>query len=343
MYQVALSLSDGTSKSCLSTIDGVDIEGELVFTTAYPGYSQSITDPSYHGQILVFAFPCIGIYGLDEVDFQSSRPWVKAVVVQRLQDTEGTFEKWLAKWGVPVITGLDCRSLVLKLREIDTPMARISETREPPIVDTLGGGLVSEVSSSAVRNYGSGSTSVALIDYGTKMDIVRRLVDRGCSVTLLPHSVDPRLVLNGDFDGVLLSNGPGDPSLLPEEIGVVRELLGKIPILGICLGCQILALACGAETVRLPYGHRGGNHPVLDLRTGRAMVTSQNHGYAIDESSLKNTDLDISFRHLSDGTVEGISDPALRISGVQFHPEAGAGPMDGLWIFDDFVDTLRRT
>jgi carbamoyl-phosphate synthase small subunit len=221
-------------------------------------------------------------------------------------------------------------------------MARISKTGEPPVVDTLGAGLVSEVSSSAVRNYGSGSISVALIDYGTKMDIVRRLVDRGCSVTLLPHSADPRLVLDGDFDGVLLSNGPGDPSLLSEEIGVVRELLGKIPILGICLGCQILALACGAETVRLPYGHRGGNHPVLDLRAGRAMVTSQNHGYAIDESSLKGTDLDISFRHLSDGTVEGIADPALRISGVQFHPEAGAGPLDGLWIFDDFVDTLRR-
>lgn len=342
MYQLNLTLADGTSLPCRSTLPSPSMDGEIVFTTAYPGYSQSISDPSYHGQILVFAFPCIGLYGLDEEDLQSSRPWVRAVVIGRMEDMDEKVQVWLHRWNIPILVGIDCRGLILRVREIGTSMARLSNAAERPSIYDLGSSLVHDVSSRLPKCFGSGYPSLALIDYGVKSDIVRRLVRLGCSVTVLPHMSSVSTILNGGFDGVLLSNGPGDPSKLTEEISVVGALVGRIPLFGICLGCQLLALACGADTQRLPYGHRGSNHPVVDEKSGHAIITSQNHGYAIDEQSLDGTGLEVIFRHLADGTVEGVRHTETGAWGVQFHPEAGAGPLDALSLFDLFIDQVKE-
>lgn len=338
----SITLADGLSLPCLSSLSEKIVEGELVFTTVYPGYTQSLTDPSYCGQILIFAFPCIGIYGVDEEDFQSHRPWVEAVVVQSLDDLDGSVRNWLDSWKIPIITGVDCRNLILHLRESGTLMARISPETESPLADCVSDDLISVVSSESVETIGDGDVSVALIDYGVKGHIVKNLVDRGCRVVLFPYDSTSEDILSSNPDGVLLSNGPGDPSVLYDQVKVVKELSGRLPVFGICLGCQILSQACGAVTEKLSYGHRGGNQPVMDISRGRAIVTSQNHGYAVAESSIPGTGLEVTFRHLGDGTVEGVSHNDMALWGVQFHPEAGSGPLDALYLFDDFISRMKE-
>jgi len=346
MNDVWLTLSDGTSWLGKSDDRVPEVEGEVVFTTANSGYPQAISDPSFKGQMIIFAFPPVGIYGVDTSNLEGLRPWATAVLVQHLENTpdEGTVQlkEWLKKYNIPLIHDLDTRNLILKFREKGTLMGRLADDVKPPSLQSLPETLVDEVSTDEIVTSGEGSRTIGILDLGVKRNIIRELSGRDCKVTLFPSSTDADTLLSSGLDGLVLSNGPGDPSVLEDQVAKVRKLLGKIPLFGICLGTQILALSCGAKTSKLPYGHRGANQPVLQTCSGRAYVTSQNHGYAIVEDSLEDTGLEIIFRHLSDGTVEGISHRDFCAWGVQFHPEANPGPWDARELFDIFLEMTGR-
>ncbi|RLF06338.1 MAG: carbamoyl-phosphate synthase small subunit [Thermoprotei archaeon] len=348
--------------------------GEVVFTTGMVGYTESLTDPSYIGQILCFTYPLVGNYGVppysmtDEhglpLHFESWGIKVEGVVAHEVCFTPSHWssimdiDEWLRREGVPGIWGIDTRRLTAKLREQGVMMGALKTYEEG---DDLDIGELREL----VRRVEYGSTNyvvrasvnspvfyesmhghrglIAVIDCGVKLSIVRSLLRRGYDVILLPHNVTASEVMKLDPAGVVVSNGPGNPKLCMETIDVVRNLIEYgVPILGICLGHQIISLALGADTYKLPYGHRGQNKPCIDLRTGRCYVTSQNHGYAVDPSTLEGTGLKLWFINADDKTVEGVIDEGRRILGVQFHPEASPGPNDTAWVFDYFIKLLER-
>ena len=310
--------------------------GEAVFATAMTGYQELVTDPSYAGQILCFTAPMVGNYGVAPERSESADAQVAAVVMREARGPAWT--DWLAEHDVVALTGIDTRALVLHLREHGAMRAGINATLEEirALPEMAGRALAAEVSTADpyVAN-DEGDVRVAVVDYGCKRSIVRRLAAAGAAVTLYPHGVDADEL--AAHDGVVLSNGPGDPEPLRDEIATVSELLGRVPLLGICLGHQLLALATGHETYKLPFGHRGANHPVLDRSTGRVLVTSQNHGFAVRESEERGA------THVSlyDGTVEGLDYPELRARSLQFHPEAGPGPHDARPLIDSWVEELR--
>lgn len=339
-----LTLADGSVWEGRGEIAS-PVEGEAVFTTASCGYPQTLTDPSYNGQIIVFAFPPIGIYGIDKERLESRRVWARAVVITCLDETEkGRFEtlhSWMEEMGCPVISDADTRGLILKIRSCGSMMGRIAETPCPPESAALPDTLVSEASCREAVSYGSGDITIALIDYGVKENIIRSLLKRGCRVIRFPNSTAAEEVIASGADGILLSNGPGDPAVLDFEAEQISKMIGKKPLLGICLGNQLLARACGASTKKLSFGHRGANQPVLELATGRGIITSQNHQYAVDERSLSGTDLEVAYSHLGDGTVEGLRHRRYDAVSVQFHPEASPGPEDASYIFDNFVTRVR--
>jgi len=343
MTEMEIILEDGTSWSGLG--EGGSAQGEVVFTTASTGYPQAVSDPSFAGQILVFAFPMIGNYGVDEDLLESSRPWARAVVVSSLE--KGTslgpsFEEWLSRYGVPLISGVDTRSLVRHIRAKGALPGTVSPSgsRITPVKEEIH--PVVEVSVKNQEVFDGPGVTIAVIDYGLKRGIMRELLSRGCRVVRLPHYATREDILSLKPDGVLLGNGPGDPALLKEEIEVVASLLGKVPIGGICLGLQIAALASGASTYKLPFGHRGANHAVIDKRTGRGFVTSQNHGYAVLETSLGGTGLEVTHSNLGDGSIEGLRNSGLSIVAVQYHPEGSPGPRDGEEFFDEFLSMCER-
>jgi carbamoyl-phosphate synthase small subunit len=317
--------------------------GEAVFTTSMSGYQEVVTDPSYARQVVAFTAAMVGNYGVDDGRLESDRPHARGVVMRRAGGREWC--DWLAAHGVVALDEVDTRSLVLSLRKrgamraalvsgeasVDAIQARIAA--EPSMA---GRALAAEVSTEEPYTIGNGPIRVALLDYGCKRSIVRRLVAAGASVRVLPHTTTAEEVLAERPDGVLLSNGPGDPAALEAEIGTVRALVGLVPILGICLGHQLLARALGLETFKLPFGHRGANHPVLELATGRVLVTSQNHGFAVRGSGEA-----VSHVSLYDGTVEGVDLPGERARSVQFHPEASPGPHDARSIIADWVRKVR--
>ena len=317
--------------------------GEAVFTTAMSGYQEIVTDPSYAGQLVCFTAPMVGNYGVAPDRSESNRPHAAAVIMREARGPEWT--DWLADRGVPALSGVDTRSLVLHLRQhgamrgaVVTGDASLAELRRAVrAAPTMAGrALVHEVSTRepyvACRQ---GRRRVAVVDYGCKRTIVRRLAGAGAAVTVFPHDVDAAELVR--FDGVVLSNGPGDPEPLRAEVEVVRELLGRVPLLGICLGHQLLALAAGHRTFKLRFGHRGANHPVLERRTGRVLVTSQNHGFAVAPTQAHEA------THLSlyDETVEGLAFPRLHARSVQFHPEAGPGPHDAWALLDAWLGGLE--
>ena len=327
-----------------------DTVGELVFTTGMCGYVETLTDPSYAGQIVMQTYPLIGNYGIIREDFEGAC-CVKGYVVREYCDTPSNFrtdcdlDTYLKEQGVPGLFGVDTRELTRIIREHGVMNAAICDEIPAdltPIKTYAITGVVEAVSCKEPDRYqaeGEERFRVSLLDYGAKRNIVRELQKRGCTVTVLPATTSAEEILAADPDGVMLSNGPGDPTENTYQIEQIRKLLGKVPMFGICLGHQLTALAAGGSTYKLKYGHRGVNQPVRDLNGVRTYITSQNHGYAVDGDTVKLGK--VRFVNANDGTCEGIDYPELKAFTVQFHPEACTGPKDTTFLFDRFVELMK--
>ena len=327
-----------------------DTVGELVFTTGMCGYIETLTDPSYAGQIVMQTYPLIGNYGIIREDFEGAC-CVKGYVVREYCDTPSNFrtdcdlDTYLKEQGVPGLCGVDTRELTRIIREHGVMNAAICDEIPAdltPIKTYAITGVVEAVSCKEPDRYpaeGEECFRVSLLDYGAKRNIVRELQKRGCTVTVLPASTSAEEILAAGPDGVMLSNGPGDPAENTYQIEQIRKLLGKVPMFGICLGHQLTALAAGGSTYKLKYGHRGVNQPVRDLNGVRTYITSQNHGYAVDGDTVKLGK--VRFVNANDGTCEGIDYPELKAFTVQFHPEACTGPKDTTFLFDRFVELMK--
>ena len=327
-----------------------DTVGELVFTTGMCGYVETLTDPSYAGQIVMQTYPLIGNYGIIREDFEGAC-CVKGYVVREYCDTPSNFrtdcdlDTYLKEQGVPGLFGVDTRELTRIIREHGVMNAAICDEIPAdltPVRTYAVTGVVEAVSCKAPVIHpaeGERRFRVSLIDYGAKRNIIRELQKRGCEVTVLPAAVSAEEILAAAPDGLMLSNGPGDPAENTYQIEQIRRLLGKIPMFGICLGHQLTALAAGGSTYKLKYGHRGVNQPVRDVAGVRTYITSQNHGYAVDSDTVKLGR--IRYANANDGTCEGIDYPELRAFTVQFHPEACTGPKDTSFLFDRFVELMK--
>jgi carbamoyl-phosphate synthase small subunit len=350
--------------------DGESVTGEVVFNTGMTGYQESVTDPSYAGQIITFTYPLIGNYGVAQAAMESDRAQARGVIMREGKnaedspDAEGGWLDWLRDCGVPAISGVDTRALVRHIRERGAMRGGIfpaelaeDEARERVEAEPsmLGADLARTVTPKEPIELGGDGPHVVGIDTGIKLSIIRQLRERSCRLTLLPCSVTADEVLGKDPDLVLLANGPGDPAALDYVVRTVRELVGKRPVFGICLGHQLLCRAVGLDTFKLPFGHRGANHPVKDLATGRIEITSQNHGFAVqgpngepriegDEPIRWETDFgaaELSHLNLYDRTVEGLVLRDVAGATVQYHPEAGPGPHDARYLFAMFDDLME--
>jgi len=373
--EAALALEDGTVYYGEAFGHRGTVTGEVCFNTSMTGYQEILTDPSYRGQILTMTTPQIGNYGVNPADVESGRLQMAGFVVREASRTAsnltatGTLAEYLDAAGVVGISGIDTRALVRRIRihgamtgvlstEILDADRLVTLAREAPKL--AGRDLVREVMPEAAGDWTEplaadamplpqpreggdlpepppqmGTKHVVALDYGMKWNIARHLVARGCRVTVLPGRATAAEVLAQQPDGVFLSNGPGDPEMVDYGVATVRDLIGKLPIFGICLGHQLLAQACGAKTFKLKFGHRGANQPVLDLATGKVEITSQNHGFAVDEATLPDC-LEVTHRNLNDGTIEGLRHRTAPAASVQYHPEAAAGPHDSAYLFDRF-------
>lgn len=330
----------------------VPIAGEAVFNTSMNGYQEIITDPSYAGQILTLTYPTIGNYGCGDYGFESTQPALRGLVVKEIAELTGhyqsqwTFGEFIDKYGITCLTGVDTRAITRILRMEGTMGAIITPSLEQhdkllevarkgkELLDT---DLVQQVSRKTRAVYGEGSTNIVLWDFGTKQNIINSLIARDCRVVAMPADSTAEEILAQHPDGVVLSNGPGNPESCDYAVREIKKLMLLMPMFGICLGHQLLALAMGGKTYKLGFGHRGGNHTVKDLRTGKCLISSQNHGYAVDADSIPVDDVCISFTNLNDGTVEGLLHNSLPLMSVQFHPEAAPGPQDSAYLFDEFL------
>ena len=337
---------------------GADREAlcELVFNTSMAGYQEILSDPSYAGQAVVMTYPLIGNYGMCAEDYESERPAIGAMIVRHYNDTPSNFRaveslgQVMERFGIPGVSGIDTRALTRLIRDGGSQKVLIADADTPldecraRLREALPTDQVPRVSAKAVTVYPAASPRyrVAAIDCGMKENILRSLNRLGCSVTVLPWNATAAQIEALSTDGVLISNGPGDPQDVPETIETVRALLGKYPMFGICLGHQILCLAYGARTYKLKFGHRGGNHSVRDLDTGKIEITSQNHSYAVDAGSLSGTPLRVTHINLLDGTVEGVKCERDGAFSVQYHPESSPGPRDSGHLFDRFLAQMER-
>jgi carbamoyl-phosphate synthase small subunit len=358
-----LLLEDGTLFHGVIPLSTSTTVAEVVFTTNMSGYQEVFTDPSYDGQIVVMTAPMIGNYGVNDADPESSRPQVAGVVMRELSKNysswraEGDLGSWLYDKKIPVIEGVDTRRLTKHLRTVGV-MRGVIGTGESPTPDAVaalescpsmeGLDLASRVSTRERYAWGDPRSPwhIVAYDYGIKRNILRLFSDHGCRVTVLPATTSPEEALELEPDGVFLANGPGDPAAVAYAPGAVRKVASQgVPIFGICLGHQILGLTYGARTVKMPYGHRGGNHPVRDIATGRVLITSQNHGFAVEggEKGIPGANaLEVTHVNLNDGTIEGLRHRELPIFAVQYHPEAAPGPHDARPLFNQFLDVVRK-
>ena len=348
--KVYLTLENGRQFTGFSFGAQKEVVGELVFTTGMTGYIETLTDPSYYGQIVTQTFPLIGNYGMIKADMESKKPWVTAYIVREKCDKpsnfrcEGTIDDFLKKQGIPGIYGIDTRELTKIVREAGVmnaaitkkPLNDLSEVRSYVIKDA-----VKSVTCSEIEYLGDpDGIKIAVWDFGAKCNIMRELAKRGCYCMKVPSYYTAEQILALEPQGLMLTNGPGDPSENTELISNIRKLAGKLPIFGICLGHQLFALAMGGKTKKMKYGHRGSNQPVKNLDTGRVYISSQNHGYEVISSSVEGGKL--SFVNANDGTCEGFEYPELNAYTVQFHPEACGGPMDASFLFDKFILNIKE-
>lgn len=323
-----------------------NIEGEVVFNTGMTGYEETLTDPSYKGQIITFTYPLIGNYGVsDETYFESSTIHVNAIIVQSVYrnplhyNSKKTFLKWLEENKIPILMNIDTRELTKIIRNHGVINGKIIIDEKLPITISDNSNLVSKVSIKKPQTFGNGKYKIILVDCGAKKNILNTLLKYDLTIKVVPFNYDYR---NENFDGLFLSNGPGDPKECKDTICILSDYIknSSKPIFGICLGMQLIALAIGANTYKLKFGHRGQNQPCIDTITQKCYLTSQNHGYAVNENSLKKDWL-ISFKNLNDNTVAGIKHKKKQFCAVQFHPEANPGPNDTNFFFQDFFEALK--
>lgn len=353
--QAKLLLEDGTLFTGRSFGAQGDTTGEVVFNTGITGYQEVLSDPSYCNQIVTMTYPLIGNYGITRDDFESVRPFVNGFVVRRYEPVpsnwraEYTLDELLKEHGIVGISDIDTRMLTRLLRNHgtmrgilaagDRPVEELKEMLES---SALINDQVKKTSTPHVYNSPGHGERIVLIDYGAKSGIVRELSARGCDIVVVPQDVTADQIRRLNPDGIQLSNGPGDPKDVPHAVETIKQLLGEYPIFGICLGHQLLALAGGADTEKLKFGHRGGNHPVKELDSGRCYITSQNHGYTVKEASLAGTDFEVTHINNNDKTIEGIRHKTLPAFSVQYHPEAAPGPFDNSYLFDRFIEMIRE-
>ena len=349
-----LILEDGTVFTGVSIGARKEIISEIVFNTSMTGYLEILTDPSYAGQAVCMTYPLIGNYGICYEDMESSRPWPDGYIVKELSErdsnfrSEGTISDFLIKYDIPGIAGIDTRALTKILREKGTMNGMITTDEDFVIEDIIPklkayttGKVVEKVTCTEIKKIAGKGYRIALLDVGTKKDIALNLSRRGCDVTIYPAHTKAEEILADEPDGIMISNGPGDPKECTEVIKEIRKLYDTdIPIFAICLGHQLMALATGGDTHRMKYGHRGANHPVKDLATGRVYITSQNHGYVVDEERIPEGIARPSFVNVNDKTIEGLDYLNKKIFTVQFHPEACPGPVDTGFLFDRFLGMI---
>jgi len=350
-----LILEDGTVFTGQSIGSTREVISEIVFNTSMTGYLEVLTDPSYAGQAVVMTYPLIGNYGICYEDMESDRPWLDAFIVRELSRLpsnfrcEDTIQNFLLKYDIPGIAGIDTRALTKILREKGTMNGCITtdgnynlEELLPRLRAYTTGKVVEKVSCKEKYVLEGNGAKVAFMDFGAKRNIVRRLQDRGCQVTVYPALTSAEEILAAKPDGIMLSNGPGDPKECTSIIEELKKLYASdVPIFAICLGHQLMALANGADTHKMKYGHRGGNHPVRDLATGRVYISSQNHGYVVDVESLSPEIAVPAFENVNDGTNEGLCYTGKNIFTVQYHPEACPGPHDSDYLFDRFMKMME--
>jgi len=370
-----LALEDGTLFWGYSFTGDFETTGEVVFNTSMTGYQEILTDPSYCDQIVTMTYPLIGNYGINDEDIESDRIQVKGFIVREYQDypsnwrSRKTLSEYLKENGIPGIEGIDTRALTRHIRLQGAMKGAIStlDLNEESMVEKarrspsmIGRDLVKKVCIRGPKRWSKGRMwdiegglngsswkgnkkwKVVAIDYGVKYNILRLLESRGTEILVLPPDVSASLILDLKPDGLFLSNGPGDPAAVSYAIETIREVIGRIPIFGICLGHQLLGLALGGRTFKLKFGHRGANQPVMDLKTGKVEITSQNHGFCVDMESIKDEDVVLSHINLNDRTLEGLMHRRLPLFSVQYHPEASPGPHDATYLFDRFIEMMDQ-
>lgn len=324
--------------------------GEIVFFTGMTGYQEVLTDPSYKDQIVVFTYPLVGNYGINEYDFESKQPHVAGVIVYEGNmhyshyQAEYSLKDYLDKWNIPLLSQVDTRAVVKNIRKEGSMEAAIAA--QPEFNFELGkrklDPVVAEVSTKKIESFGHGEKHVVLIDFGYKKSILDSLLQQNLRVTVVPFDTTYEQIKQLEPDGILLSNGPGDPKALEYLLDNIKEVISTYPTMGICLGHQLASLAFGGNTKKMLFGHRGANQPVVDVKTNRVYMSSQNHSYEVDEASLVGTPLEVRLKNVNDGSVEGVMHKELPIFTTQFHPEANPGPMESSIYFSDFVNMINE-
>lgn len=353
--KAVLALEDGTIFHGEGFGADNEVIGEIVFNTGMTGYQEILTDPSYYGQIVTMTYPLIGNYGINKEDTESAHPQVRGFITREVCRTPSNWRlmeslnEYLKRHNITGIEGIDTRALTKMLRDKGTMKGIITSAENFDFIKKIDEikayeikNPVRQVTTNEIVHYKGAGYKVAVIDYGIKRNIVRSLIKRGCDVYVFPAWTKAEEILGINPDGIMLSNGPGDPKDCIEEVNTIRELIGKKPIFGICLGHQLTALANGADTEKLKYGHRGCNHPVKDLKRDIIYITSQNHGYTIVEDSLDKNRMEVSHRNMNDGTVEGVRYFDAPLFTVQFHPEASPGPAETAYLFDEFLYMMEK-